>query len=125
MPAWPLQLNDPNVTSKGWGVVVKLPLDELASHNKGRHNPPRPGDFWRINFSRVQWRWQVGGGSAMGQRVASQGLCTGQVAAVGCVVWWCAVRGSGQRVVVLRHQGCVPELLCDAVQRVKLRLHLL
>ena len=47
-------LNDPSDTDNGWSVEMFLPwkaFEEMA-HTAC---PPRPGDFWRINFSRVQW----------------------------------------------------------------------
>jgi hypothetical protein len=47
-------VNDPRDTDKGWTVEIKWPwagLKELT----GVPTPPRDGDQWRINFSRVQW----------------------------------------------------------------------
>jgi hypothetical protein len=54
-------LNDPRDTDRGWSVELALPwkaLGELAR----RPSPPRDGDQWRVNFSRVQWELDVAGG---------------------------------------------------------------
>jgi hypothetical protein len=51
-------LNDPRDVDRGWTVEIALPwkaLGELAR----RPSPPRSGDQWRINFSRVQWQLDV------------------------------------------------------------------
>lgn len=47
-------LNDPQDQDKGWSIEIKWPwvgLKELAE----LPFPPRHGDRWRINFSRVEW----------------------------------------------------------------------
>jgi hypothetical protein len=54
-------LNDPRDTDKGWSVELAFPwkvLKELAY----RPAPPCHGDQWRVNFSRVEWRHEVGAG---------------------------------------------------------------
>ena len=48
-------LNDPADVDVGWSVEIAIPWDVLAEA-AGRPVPPRPGDRWRFNFSRVQWR---------------------------------------------------------------------
>lgn len=51
-------LNDPSDTDRGWSVELAFPwhvLKELAR----REAPPRNGDQWRVNFSRVEWLLQV------------------------------------------------------------------
>lgn len=48
-------LNHPGDTDRGWTVEVALPwgaLTEVAA----RSGAPHPGDRWRLNFSRVEWR---------------------------------------------------------------------
>ncbi len=55
-------LNDPTDTDRGWTVEIRWPwagLKELTSAPV----PPRDGDQWRINFSRVEWDTQIVGGS--------------------------------------------------------------
>jgi hypothetical protein len=54
-------LNDPSDTDHGWTVEIAWPwegLKEIA----GCPVPPRDGDQWRINFSRVEWDVEVVGG---------------------------------------------------------------
>jgi hypothetical protein len=48
-------LNDPTDVDSGWSVEIAIPWDVLAEA-AGRAAPPEPGDRWRVNFSRVQWR---------------------------------------------------------------------
>jgi hypothetical protein len=51
-------LNDPTDTDNGWAVEIRWPYSGLAELTKHRI-PPKDGDQWRINFSRVQWRHDV------------------------------------------------------------------
>ncbi|MCB1182704.1 carbohydrate-binding family 9-like protein [bacterium] len=51
-------LNDPADTDTGWTVEIAIPWAVLGEA-AGRPAPPRPGDVWRLNFSRVQWRTEV------------------------------------------------------------------
>jgi hypothetical protein len=47
-------LNDSRDRDRGWSLEIAVPwsaLGELA----GRPSPPRDGDQWRVNFSRVEW----------------------------------------------------------------------
>ncbi|MCX6561990.1 MAG: carbohydrate-binding family 9-like protein [Candidatus Aminicenantes bacterium] len=51
-------LNNPNDKDKGWFVEIALPWDVL----KEAANPksaPKPGDQWRIDFSRVEYRLNI------------------------------------------------------------------
>jgi hypothetical protein len=51
-------LNDPRDKDKGWSVEIAFPwkvLGELA-HQPA---PPKDGDQWRANFSRVEWQHQI------------------------------------------------------------------
>lgn len=54
-------LNDPRDRDRGWSVEIAFPWKALAefAHTPA---PPREGDEWRVNFSRVQWRHEVVGG---------------------------------------------------------------
>ncbi len=48
-------LNNPSDTDKGWQVEMAIPLEAI---NESNHGPkPADGAHWRINFSRVQWRY--------------------------------------------------------------------
>ena len=51
-------LNDPSDTDRGWSVEIAIPFAALGER-AGVPLPPRPGDGWRINFSRVQWRFEA------------------------------------------------------------------
>lgn len=53
--------NDPSDRDRGWSVEVAIPWSDLAG-TAGRQVPPAQGDRWRINFSRVQWRYDTSGG---------------------------------------------------------------
>ena len=53
-------VNDPTDTDEGWTVELALPWDALIAYApEGR--PPRDGERWRVNFSRVQWQLDVVG----------------------------------------------------------------
>jgi hypothetical protein len=55
-------LNDPRDTDRGWTVELAFPwrvLGELAR----TPSPPREGDRWRVNFSRVEWPLEVKAGA--------------------------------------------------------------
>lgn len=52
-------LNDPSDQDVGWSVEVAFPWNGLAHYHLGKAAPPRPGDRWKVNFSRVQWRHRV------------------------------------------------------------------
>lgn len=47
-------LNDARDTDRGWTVELALPWKSIGQQAR-RPAPPRDGDQWRINFSRVQW----------------------------------------------------------------------
>lgn len=52
------ELNDPTAKNRLWSVEVALPwaaLRECAPEGR----PPVPGEFWRVNFSRVEWQVEV------------------------------------------------------------------
>lgn len=51
-------INDPTDVDRGWSVEVAIPWPSLkdVAHMP---LPPRPGDVWRINFSRVEWQFDV------------------------------------------------------------------
>ncbi len=62
-------LNNPLDEDEGWTVEIALPwavLKECAH----RLVPPRPGNQWRVNFSRVQW--EVGEGGRSGKSADSR-----------------------------------------------------
>jgi hypothetical protein len=51
-------LNDPRDRDRGWSVEIAWPWKSLAELSY-TPVPPRDGDQWRINFSRVEWRHEV------------------------------------------------------------------
>ena len=54
-------LNNPADRDEGWTVEMAFPWTAFA--HKGYRAPrPKPGDKWRINFSRVEWRHTVENG---------------------------------------------------------------
>ncbi|HEU0092036.1 MAG TPA: carbohydrate-binding family 9-like protein [Vicinamibacteria bacterium] len=53
-------LNDPADTDRGWTVELAFPWPALAELAR-RPAPPRDGDQWRVNFSRVEWSLRVAG----------------------------------------------------------------
>lgn len=54
-------LNDPADKDRSWSVELAIPWKALAEHAH-RPAPPRDGDQWRINFSRVEWLHEIIGG---------------------------------------------------------------
>jgi hypothetical protein len=51
-------LNKPGDTDKGWTVEIAFPW-EVLKECAHKDAPPKSGDQWRINFSRVEWRTDV------------------------------------------------------------------
>jgi hypothetical protein len=47
-------INDPSDEDRGWSVEIGIPWGPLAEATDVPV-PPRPGDRWRVNFSRVDW----------------------------------------------------------------------
>lgn len=53
-------LNDPGDVDTGWSVEVALPWDVLSEADI--MDGPPVGRFWRINFSRVNWQYELADG---------------------------------------------------------------
>ncbi len=51
-------LNDLTDTDTSWSVEFAIPWKALAEYAH-RPAPPRDGDQWRVNFSRVEWRHEI------------------------------------------------------------------
>jgi len=51
-------LNNPTDTDVCWQVELAFPFASIKDF-AGRACPPRDGDQWRMNFSRVQWRVEI------------------------------------------------------------------
>lgn len=48
-------LNDPRDVDQGWDIEIAWPWSAFDRHGQSPPKPPRVGDQWRANFSRVQW----------------------------------------------------------------------
>ena len=59
-------LNDPSDKDTGWTVEIAWPWAGLKELGGGV--PPKDGDQWRINFSRVQWDFDIAGGKYVKQK---------------------------------------------------------
>ena len=53
-------LNRASDRDEGWSVEIAMPWRILREGTR-RAAPPRSGDQWRVNFSRVQWQLDSGG----------------------------------------------------------------
>jgi hypothetical protein len=53
-------LNDPRDRDRGWSVEIAWPMRNIKEFS-GSPIPPREGDQWRINFSRVEWEHLIEG----------------------------------------------------------------
>jgi hypothetical protein len=51
-------LNDPSDTDRAWTLEIALPWKVLGEQSPSPA-PPRDGDQWRVNFSRVEWQIDV------------------------------------------------------------------
>ena len=54
-------LNDPSDVDHGWSVELAFPWEVLREYAHCPA-PPREGDQWRVNFSRVEWQIQITNG---------------------------------------------------------------
>jgi transglutaminase-like putative cysteine protease len=48
-------LNDATDTDRSWCAEIAIPWKGLARYSDGQAVPPKDGDRWRANFSRVEW----------------------------------------------------------------------
>ncbi len=51
-------LNNASDRDEGWSVEFAIPWKALGQYAH-RPAPPRLGDVWRVNFSRVEWRFDI------------------------------------------------------------------
>ena len=51
-------INDPSAKNKSWSVEVVIPFAALYEYQKERR-APKNGEFYRMNFSRVQWNVDI------------------------------------------------------------------
>lgn len=52
------KLNRPGSFNRSWSVEVVLPFTSLMECTPGK-NRPLPDEYWRMNFSRVQWQVDI------------------------------------------------------------------
>lgn len=55
-------LNDPTDVDEGWSIELAIPWAVLGEFAH-RAAPPKDGDQWRVNFSRVEWEHLIEGRS--------------------------------------------------------------
>jgi hypothetical protein len=48
-------INNPSDTDRSWSVDIAIPFAGLATYADAVSCPPKVGDQWRLNFSRVEW----------------------------------------------------------------------
>ena len=48
------KLNDPSTVDRGWTVELAFPWKGMKTLAQGRSLSPRPGDIWRMDFSRFE-----------------------------------------------------------------------
>ena len=51
-------INDHSDIDRGWSVEFAIPWDVLGEYAH-KPAPPRDGDQWRVNFSRVEWHHEI------------------------------------------------------------------
>jgi hypothetical protein len=51
-------LNNPKDKDKGWSVEIAMPWKVLSEKAASRRKP-EAGEYWRINFSRVEWQIDI------------------------------------------------------------------
>jgi hypothetical protein len=51
-------LNDPSDRDQGWTIEIAFPWADFASRASAVKRP-EPGEEWRVNFSRVEWKYDV------------------------------------------------------------------
>lgn len=51
------RLNDPSHPGRGWAVAMAIPWSSMRKF--GAKPAPVAGDEWRINFSRVEWDFEI------------------------------------------------------------------
>lgn len=54
-------LNNPHDTDKKWQVEMAIPWSPMLNFSPEKR-PPKHGEAWRINFSRVQWQTEIDAG---------------------------------------------------------------
>jgi WD40 repeat protein/serine/threonine protein kinase len=61
-------INNPRDIDKGWTIEIAIPWQITVALNGKPARPPRDGEQWRTNFSRVQWRFDIVDGKYVRRR---------------------------------------------------------
>jgi len=81
-----------NKTCRGWSLEIAFPLAAISLNNTNAL-PIKHGSYWRINFSRVEWKAHIEGGAASGGLAsggdASSRYVLGEKAGDGSCDWPC------------------------------------
>ena len=51
-------INDPSDMDKGWSVEIAIPWRSLIGNFRSK-TPPKEGETWKVNFSRVHWDTKI------------------------------------------------------------------
>ena len=51
-------INDPSDMDKGWSVEIAIPWRSLIGNFRSK-TPPKEGETWKVNFSRVHWDTEI------------------------------------------------------------------
>lgn len=51
-------INDPSDMDKGWSVEIAIPWRSLIGNFRSK-TPPKEGEIWKVNFSRVHWDTEI------------------------------------------------------------------
>ncbi len=52
-------INNPRDFDRGWTIEIAIPWEIAKALNVKPSTMPRDGDQWRMNFSRVEWRFEI------------------------------------------------------------------
>ncbi len=52
-------LNNPRDHDRGWTIEIAIPWEIVGALDGRPSRPPRDGEQWRLNFSRVEWRFDI------------------------------------------------------------------
>jgi hypothetical protein len=57
-------INNPRDVDQGWTIEIAIPWEAVGAlrDNEKSQAVPRDGDQWRVNFSRVEWRFDIANG---------------------------------------------------------------
>ncbi|BDS12246.1 carbohydrate-binding family 9-like protein [Aureispira anguillae] len=62
-------INDPSDMDQYWAVEMAIPLEVILQKKRKKVKGPQAGDYWRVNFSRVQWEHSIDSGGYSRKKV--------------------------------------------------------